>query len=369
MYSFLNSDNLRELSNTLRWLLSELAKYCSICDDGTNNTFIEELHSNGVIDRDALKVKERRLSIEDNLDFNTSALSLYSTKSRPSRYVHDVSGILSVIDDPSLIDFISKTRSSGIDFRLNIDDCLLKLKSEALQLLKLSENLTGLESNGRVKSPDKEDSCEEEDGLKKTSFKEIKRISRANSLNDSAVNGNSPYHEGRATRSLPIFTPQISSKESIYASENLDSEKNSELNIQLHELRNRLLKSEDEKKSLEHDLTESLKKHDGLVTELFNAKVKIDMLEGQKETFMEGFGANLVSPRHQATIPKSSNLIQLQEKAKTFLNQSHEESNKSTNQLLQLVEDFCREGDRFMEDGKRDKDDLQSQVFLLVFVL
>lgn len=341
--------------------MSELAKYCSICDDDLNNTFIDELHNNGVINKHELKVKERRLSVEDNLDFNVSALSVYSTKSRPSRYAHDVSGILSVVDDPSLIDFISKTRSSEIDFRINIDDCLVKLKNEALQLLKLSENLTGIESNGRVKSPDKEDSCEEEDGLKKSPFKEIKRSSRANSL-DTTVNGNLPYHEGRATRSLPIFTPQILSKESIYSNENLDSEKNSELNIQLHELRNRLLKSEDAKKSLEQDLSESMRKHDGLVSELMSAKVKIDLLEGQKETFMEGFGANLVSPRHQASIPKTSSLIQLQEKAKTFLNQSHEESNKSTNQLLQLIEDFCREGDRFMEDGKRDKDDLQSQV-------
>lgn len=339
--------------------MSELAKYCTLCEEDLNKTLFDELQNVGIINRDELEFKERRLSIEDNLDLNTSAISVYSSKSRIPRVSFDVSGLLSVIDDPSLIDFISHNRT--IDFRLNIDDCLAKLKNEAMQILKLSENLINRESNGL--RPEREDSCEEEDGLKKSTYKEIKKLSRANSLNESSVNGTS-HNEGRATRSLPIFTPPFLSKENIYSNENsnIDCEKSSELNIQLHELRNRLLKSEDEKKSLEQDLTESIRKNENLVSELYNARIKIDSLEGQKETFMEGFGSNLVSPRHEATIPKTSSLIQLQEKAKTFLNQSHDESNKSTNQLLQLIEDFCREGDRFMEDGKRDKDDLQSQV-------
>lgn len=45
---FCRRDNLRELSNTLRWLLCELAKYCSVCEDDLNKTFIEELAKHGV---------------------------------------------------------------------------------------------------------------------------------------------------------------------------------------------------------------------------------------------------------------------------------------------------------------------------------
>lgn len=41
-------DNLREISNTLRWLLCELAKYCSVCENDLNKTFVDELHKYGI---------------------------------------------------------------------------------------------------------------------------------------------------------------------------------------------------------------------------------------------------------------------------------------------------------------------------------
>lgn len=63
----------------------------------------------------------------------------------------------------------------------------------------------------------------------------------------------------------------------------------------------------------------------------------------------------------------------LQEKAKVILNNSTTAGVKGVNveggnnttsaaQLLQFIEDFCREGDRVVDENKRDKVDLQKQV-------
>lgn len=58
---------------------------------------------------------------------------------------------------------------------------------------------------------------------------------------------------------------------------------------------------------------------------------------------------------------------ELQEKAKALLNSSAaavptETSNTSAAQLLQFIEDFCREGDRVVDENKKDRVDLQKQV-------
>lgn len=55
--------------------------------------------------------------------------------------------------------------------------------------------------------------------------------------------------------------------------------------------------------------------------------------------------------------------MELQEKAKTFLTASPNTSAVDNAILLyQLIEDFCRETDRYMETEKKDRDDLQLQV-------
>lgn len=60
---------------------------------------------------------------------------------------------------------------------------------------------------------------------------------------------------------------------------------------------------------------------------------------------------------------KSFSLMELQEKAKTFLTASPNTSAVDNAILLyQLIEDFCRETDRYMETEKKDRDDLQLQV-------
>lgn len=286
-------------------------------------------------------------------DLNITNQSVRSNITR-KRFIPDVTGILSIIEEPSLVEFITNNKNS-IEFRLNLDDCLERLKAEAVYILQLSENLTQKppptngNGNGKLLS-DKDDSCEEEDGLKRKLVKRDK-IGRTRSLNESILNGGSrknSTNEGPTTKSLPIFDSKSIESES--GEDDGEVLSNSELNIRLHELKNRLVKSEDEKKSLE--------------LELASTKEQLEVLEGQKEIFMEGFGSNILSPRHQATLQRTTSLIDLQERAKNILNTSHNQtSGENTQLLMQLVEDFCREGDRFMEEGKKDKDDLQSQVF------
>lgn len=61
--------------------------------------------------------------------------------------------------------------------------------------------------------------------------------------------------------------------------------------------------------------------------------------------------------------------VELQEKAKIMLSNSNappdggrDSSSSNAAQLLQFIEEFCREGDRVVDDNKRDKLDLQRQV-------
>lgn len=84
------------------------------------------------------------------------------------------------------------------------------------------------------------------------------------------------------------------------------------------------------------------------------------------------FGAN--SPVKGLSAPRLG-FGELQEKAKAMLTTAavmkvggdEEESasggnNASAAQLMQFIEDFCREGDRVVDENKRDKGDLQKQV-------
>lgn len=52
----------------------------------------------------------------------------------------------------------------------------------------------------------------------------------------------------------------------------------------------------------------------------------------------------------------------LQERAKPFFNIAPNNTAENVTQMLQLIEDFCREGDRLVEEEKQIKKDLQEQV-------
>lgn len=260
-------DSLRELSNTLRWLLCELAKYCTVCEDDLNNTFIEELQKHGVLN-----------SSIDDVEENIENVSVVQHKR--VKFAPDMSGILSIVDDPSLVEFITQNKDLSSDFRVNFDDCLERLRSEALTILGLSEHMiTKNKEEGAPKEINH--SSEEEDGLKRNSIKRREKVARAKSLNESLLNGNRRgsvvKENGSNTKSLPIYSSATES----------DEIPKSELNVKLHELKNRLVKSEDEKKSLEEELAGVISRHDSLVTELSATKVQLETYETQKEVFTE----------------------------------------------------------------------------------
>ena len=348
-------DNLRELSSSLRFALSELAKYFSICEDEINSTLLEELNKCDVS--------------FSNDESNLSVLS--GTSSQPKRLVTfkpDISSLIAIINDPSLMEFVSKhedTLNSSFQ-QINIDECLDRLKGEAMNILSLSEELykknhqeivsiskikTKIEFNlnhafifkEADKSSEKTDSCEEEDGLKR-SPKKIQSKSLENfPLSPEIITNGS----GIVTQSLPIF--------------NENSQIQSELIQELHHLKNQLVQAEIERKQLQKTLASVTRKSDGLVQELSETKsqlLSLNDLNSIKEIFTEGFGTRNVS-----TQQNNVSLMELQEKAKTFLTATPNNSAlDSSVQLYQLIEDYCRETDNYMESDKKNREDLQAQV-------
>jgi hypothetical protein len=262
-------DNLRELSSTLRWLVGELAKYFSICEKDLNNTLVVELQKYAAV------VQEYDITGNNPTDeLNASTLSTLSTASTKNlrKFSPNVSSLLAIIEDPSLIDFITKTKDPNDPFRWDLDDCLEKLKTEALNLLGLSEKLYKRDvDNDDDKLSDKADSCEEEDGLKSGKNKKNDACT-VKSLDENLFRPDDKL--SMTTTSLPLFLSQPIA--------------NSELNVQLHELKNRLLKSEDERRCLQRELAETVGKHDGLIRELEIVKQQIETFESHKEIVSEG---------------------------------------------------------------------------------
>ncbi|XP_049538839.1 pericentrin isoform X2 [Anopheles darlingi] len=363
-------DNLRELSSTLRNVLGSLAKCFSICEEDLNATILEELQrcqhqqqtanvslgANATADESQLELADCTVTSELNL----TDLSFLSS-CKLFKFAPDVSGIISIIDDPSLVEYVTTRQRDGDDpenVSLNLEECMDRLKAEALSLLALSERLKqnalastekdSTESKNKVS--EKSDSCEEEDGLKRTKAKpatmEVTRSFDEHMVREVASVASNASH------SLPgdLAGLQVTG----------------ELNLQLHELKNRLVKAEDERKLLENELAEARSKQNSLVSELSEAKQHLLELNSQRVEFSEGYGTNALLP----TVKRTSNsFVELQERAKAMLSSAAVDSSNAEDQtfeghsvLLQMVEDFCREGERYMEDGKRDRQDLQLQI-------
>lgn len=66
------------------------------------------------------------------------------------------------------------------------------------------------------------------------------------------------------------------------------------------------------------------------------------------------------SPQRENPSRSVTTFSALQDRAKQYFNDSSAPENVS--QMLQLIEDFCREGDKLIEDEKEAKKDLQEQV-------
>lgn len=259
----LERDNLRELCSSLRQVLHDLAKCVSVCEVDLNNTLLHQLHQ---------VCADANVSADDN---NQTAISIDSNcPSNQRRLIPDVSGILTLIEDPSLVNFVDQANESTF----NLNECVERLKNEAIQLLKLSENLCRKNSaNGFHTYSDKEDdSCEEYDGLKNTSPKKRAKPPQTNSLNENLLFGRQNLNAELVHRSsLPIAYK-------------FDMDKignNCELNVQLNELKNRLVLSENERKHLATELANAVRKQNDLAQLLSAAK---DQLHLHGEDISEG---------------------------------------------------------------------------------
>jgi hypothetical protein len=242
-------DNLRELSSSLRFALCELAKYFTHCEDDLNNTIQEELH----------KVNDSAS------DFNVSCIS--STTKRLLTFKPDMTSLIAIVEDPQLLEFISKSSAAedgGSLLQINIVDCLERLKSEANNILGLSEQLYKRKLDESIdKLSDKADSCEEEDGLKRIHCKSLEFYDKAYS--DDKTENN--------VQSLPVFLEEVEA---------------TELNNKLMEMKKQLVRAEEEKKDLKIELVKVLKKSDSLEQELMETKSQLGSISSPKETVTEG---------------------------------------------------------------------------------
>lgn len=137
---FPHRDDLRELCNTFRNLLHELAKCVSICEDDLNTSLVDELNKYGILPVSKLSPSKSQPQSPVELDFNQSTCSSVANRSMRVSLVPDVSGILSLIEDPSLINFVTEKIDADDSFKdFKLSDCLERLKIEADSLLQLSE--------------------------------------------------------------------------------------------------------------------------------------------------------------------------------------------------------------------------------------
>lgn len=285
-----NSDNLRELCNTFRHLLYELAKCVSVCDKNLNASLLDELNKYEIL-QSVAKPSSRSASPVDNelpavsKDLNQSTCSsIYSQTGRSMRVaiVPDVSGILSLIDDPSLVNFVAEkltdsdnesdeVKNGGFD----LNDCLEKLKCEADMLLQISEKLVQkkFEDNRNL---DMNESIEEDDGLRSKRTVNLSFDSAFTSKEDVDHDDHSHRHR----LSLPLFLP---------LNKSIDITRKVMSNPELNELRNRLVLAEQKKQELEKELSESLAQQNQLSEALRVATTKLNnYMDSQSEELSEG---------------------------------------------------------------------------------
>lgn len=262
---------MRELCNTFRHLLYELAKCVSVCENDLNESLIEQLHKYEILQTAGGGSKQSRPASPTQAgELNQStASSVGSPSKRPMRtsVVPDVSGILSLIEDPSLVSFVTEANPdenlADLDGSVfNLNSCLEKLKMEADSLLQLSEKM----AQKRVldnKEAERSASLEEEDGLKS---KQIHNLS----LNGSLA-GFDPQH---SRLSLPLCLPAGDRK----------AASSSELN----EMKNQLVKAEQKRQQLENKLARSLAEQQRLTEELRLAHIKVNSFNDGGEVLSEG---------------------------------------------------------------------------------
>ncbi|XP_064545022.1 pericentrin isoform X3 [Drosophila montana] len=358
-------DGLRQLSKSFRSVLSRLAKCVANCEGDLNATLSEEMQRILTQSRS----QEGGEDVEHTLSSSLLQGSFNNTKHL--RLVPDVHSLLEVVEDPSLLQFIDSKNSDDQNDYFDLGDCLERLKSEAAYLLQLSEDLDRQRANESVErqdEPEKQEHelcCEAEDGLKTTApvpptqQQLLHELLRTSSLNDQHLG---VAHQRKSSNGAQMIKPLSSLP--------LDLQQNagnaSELSFQLVELKNRLVKSETDRQNLQQQLTHTIDRNAELGQELQALRDQLSQLNSLNHTdYAEGYGlGDIKSP--QALDQSSASFVQLQEKARHLLTsptqQQSQEQGNATVILLQMIEDFCREGDKVVESGKKDREDLQSQI-------
>ncbi|XP_037719319.1 nuclear mitotic apparatus protein 1 isoform X9 [Drosophila subpulchrella] len=353
-------DGLRELSKSFRSVICRLAKCVANCEEDLNNTLSEEVQR--------LLFHSRSQDAGDDLEVTLSG-SLNNTKQMLR--VPDVHSLLEVVEDPSLVQFIDSKSNEEPSEDFDLNDCLERLKSEASYLLHLSEDLNKQrphdESSEHLDEPEKQEHelcCEAEDGLKTTAAVQqqvLTKFLRTNSLNDQQMGvasqrKNSNPEAGKTHTSLPPDLQQHAGNAS-------------ELSFQLVQLKNRLIKSEADRQNLQQQLSHTIDRNAELGQELQALRDQLSQLNSLNHTdYNEGYGLGpMKSLQEQGLDQSSASFLALQERARHLLSSSpvkeppSRDQANSTVTLLQMIEDFCREGDKVVECGKKDREDLQSQ--------
>ncbi|XP_067648437.1 uncharacterized protein Plp isoform X13 [Eurosta solidaginis] len=368
-------DNLRELCKTFRSVLAELAKCVANCEDDLNATLMQEVHR--------LVAHNRTLDEQiPEVDVNLSLLNASFNSTKQSRFIPDVQSLLEVVEDPSLVDFVSNKSGGDLAEEFDLRECLERLNAEALYLLKLSEDLHKRQK-GRLSSlssgMEKIDSCCEGDSEGEKSLpsrgENKHRFIRTGSLNEQQLPTYREHTKDQQAQLLTSLPPDLNRLRHEQAMHNNDDVlfssttggNASELNFQVHELRNRLVKSESDRVKLQEELENTIKRNAELGQELQALRDQLSQLNSPNQTdFSEGYGhGSLRSPPRVSGLERSStSFTQLQEKARNILSSPTQQqpSADATVVLLQMIEDFCREGEKVMECGKKDREDLQAQV-------
>lgn len=226
----------------------------SVCDTDLNASLVDELNKYGILQPSPSKTRSESPTIE--IDFNQSTCSNRSIR---LSIVPDVSGILSLIDDPSLLDFVTDKGDNVASLSLNVspkfdlNECLEKLKHEADSLLLLSEKMLQKRNADNREIEETQKSLEEEDGLK---------------IAKDDFNVESSQQKPRL--SLPAFFP-------------VDKQERKTLShSDLNDLKNRLLLAESRNQELEQKLAESQAQQREL-TQKLNSYV-----DSQSEELSEG---------------------------------------------------------------------------------
>ncbi|XP_012159828.1 pericentrin isoform X3 [Ceratitis capitata] len=366
-------DNLRELCKSFRNVLAKLAQCMVNCEDDMNNTLMQEVqrlvggHNRTLDEQTAAEV-----------DLNNSQLNASPNSNKQTRCLPDLHNLLELVEDPSLVDFVSN-KSSDLQDDFDLRECLERLNAEALYLLQLSEELHKRQRcrlSSLSSGLEKIDSCCEcdSDGEKSpTMFKNTHRFIRTASLNEQNLPTYKEHIKHQQDQLLNSLPPDLNRLRADIAMRNNDElfstpgGNASELNFQVHELKNRLVKSETDRVKLQEELEHTIKRNAELGEELQVLRDQLSQLNSLNHTdYAEGYGHGSLRspPRASGSERSSTSFTQLQEKARNILSSPTQQqpNNDATVVLLQMIEDFCREGDKVVECGKKDREDLQLQI-------